>query len=284
MKEVTSWVNGSRASSVDVSERAVQYGDGLFETIRIRDSKPEFLQQHMQRLMEGCGRLKFPAVDWDVVGSELSAVAVEYKDAVMKLILSRRCAARGYRLTPDQQATRIVSVSPLPQWPSDPAGSGIRVRICDARLSAQPLLAGIKHLNRLEQVLARSEWDDDAIAEGLMLNDGDQVIEGTMTNVFMVSNQVLVTPGLSSCGVAGVMRSVILDLAKDLGIETEVRPVSLADVRAAQEVLVCNSLIGVWPVVAIDQLGAFECGPLTRQLQAVLSQCDTAADGDWYSW
>jgi 4-amino-4-deoxychorismate lyase len=284
MKDAISWVNGRRSSSVEVSERAVQYGDGLFETIRIRGSKPEFLQRHLKRLVAGCGRLKFPAVDWDEVESELRSLAVEHKDAVAKLILSRRCAGRGYRLTPDQEATRIVSVYPLPQWPSNPAGSGIRVRICDARLSAQPLLAGIKHLNRLEQVLARAEWDNAAIAEGLMLNDSDRIIEGTMTNVFIVSNQVLVTPDLSSCGVAGVMRSVILDLAKDLGIETQLRSVSLADTLAAQEVLVCNSLIGIWPVVAIDRVGSFECGPMTRRLQAALSECDKAADGDWYSW
>ena len=282
MNEALVWVNGQARTLVDVSERALQYGDGLFETIRIRCSQPEFLQMHIRRLKSGCERLKFADVDWGLLGCELKELAAQHDNAVLKLILSRRCAGRGYAVHSGQGVTRIASVQPLPEWPADPADRGIRVRICDTQLADQPRLAGIKHLNRLEQVLARSEWDDPAIVEGLMLGAGDRLIEGTMSNVFVVIEQILITADLSSCGVAGVMRSVILELAQRLGIDTETRPVSLHEVKKAREVFVCNSLMGIWPVVSIDGFGVFKVGSVTRQLQVALAACDKAGDGNWY--
>ena len=283
MKKTLSWVNGQAGATVDVSERALQYGDGLFETIRIRRSAPEFLERHIKRLAEGCERLKFPGMDWSLLGCELKALAAQQDDAVLKLILSRRCTGRGYGPLSGQDVTRIASLQPWPAWPANPAHRGIRVRICNARLAVQPMLAGIKHLNRLEQVLARAEWNDPAIAEGLMLSDSERLVEGTMSNVFILANQVLITPDLSKCGVAGIMRSVILDLAGSLGIDTGIRSISPGDLKAAREVFVCNSLIGIWPVVSIDGFGSFDVGPITRQLQAALAECDKAGDGNWYS-
>ena len=283
MKEMLSWVNGQVGAPVDVFERALQYGDGLFETIRIHRYGPEFLERHIRRLRAGCERLKFPVMDWGLLRRELKELAAEHDNAVLKLILSRRCAGRGYGPLSGQGVTRIASLQPLPEWTANPAHGGIRVRICDARLAVQPLLAGIKHLNRLEQVLARAEWDDPAIAEGFMLSDRDRLIEGTMSNVFMLAKRGLITPDLSTCGVAGVMRSVILDLARSLGIDTEIRSISLDEITAAGEVFVCNSLIGIWPVVAIDGVRSFDAGPITRQLQAALAECDKTGDGNRYS-
>ena len=283
MKQTLSWVNGQAGELVDVSERALQYGDGLFETIRVHRCQPEFLSRHVERLAAGCERLKFPAMDWPLLGRELKELAAQYDSAVLKLILSRRSAGRGYGPLSGQGVTRIATLQPLPVWTANPAHSGIRVRICDARLAVQPLLSGIKHLNRLEQVLARAEWDDPAIAEGLMLSDRNRLVEGTMSNVFMVVKQALITPDLSDCGVAGVMRSVILDLAESLGIDTEIRPIGLDEVKTAREVFVCNSLIGIWPVVRIDDIGSFSCVSMSRQLQSALGECDKAGDGNWYS-
>jgi 4-amino-4-deoxychorismate lyase len=283
MKETLSWVNGQAGAPIDVFERALQYGDGLFETIRIHRYGPEFLERHIRRLTAGCERLKFPVMDWGLLRRELKELAAEHDNAVLKLILSRRCAGRGYGPLSGQGVTRIASLQPLPEWTVNPAHGGIRVRICDARLAVQPLLAGIKHLNRLEQVLARAEWDDPAIAEGLMLSDRDRLVEGTMSNIFMLAKRGLITPDLSTCGVAGVMRSVILDLARSLGIDTEIRSISLDDIKTVEEVFVCNSLIGIWPVVGIDGFRSFDAGPITRQLQAALAECDKTGDGNWYS-
>lgn len=283
MSHTLGWVNGQAARGVELSERALQYGDGLFETIRINRSQPEFLERHIKRLAAGCQRLKFPDLDWGLVRAELRELSIGHENAVLKLILSRRCAGRGYSLAADQQVTRIVTVQRLLAGASKPAQSGIRVRVCDARLAVQPALAGIKHLNRLEQVLARAEWDDPDIVEGLMLADFDELVEGTRSNIFILSNRVLATPDLSRCGVAGVTRSVILDLARDRGVGTEIRSMSLADLKAASEVFVCNSVIGIWPVVAIDGMRSLAVGPLTRRLQMALAECDKTGDGNWYS-
>ncbi len=282
MNDALYWVNGRPAGQISAADRAVQYGDGLFETLRVRASRAEFLERHIRRLAAGCERLQLPTLDRRLVRQELTELAARQGDAVVKLIVSRGPGGRGYRFFPGQEVTRIVSVHPLPGGLSASAQAGVRVRVCATRLADQPLLAGIKHLNRLEQVLARAEWTDAAIAEGLMLNYSEQLIEGTMSNVFMVRDDVLLTPELANCGVAGVMRSVILDLAKELGVRTQVCRLGLHDTAAAREVFLCNSLIGIWPVVSIDGVGSFEAGHLTRRLQAALHDYDRAGDGNWY--
>ena len=282
MKETQYWVNGQPGALVNAADRALQYGDGLFETIRIRHARPEYLGRHMQRLNAGCERLKFPPVDWALVRQELVEMAAQQKDAVLKYILSRGAGGRGYQCGPELEVTRIASIHPLPRWPSNPDQNGVRARICATRLAVQPLLAGVKHLNRLEQVMARAEWDDPDIAEGLMLDQEQRLIEGTMSNVFIVNGRELLTPELSNCGVAGVMRSVILDLAATLGFKTRVQQLTLDDVKTSQEVFICNSLAGVWPVVHIEGLGEFGIGRITRQLQVAMQADDSEDNGNWY--
>ncbi len=282
MKEVQYFINGQPDDRVSVAERALQYGDGLFETIRVRGAEPEYIARHMQRLNSGCEQLQFPPLDWALVREEWLELAAQGQDAVLKYILSRGAGGRGYRPASDTQVTRIASLHPLPHWPADPQQHGVRTRICSTRLAAQPLLAGIKHLNRLEQVLARAEWQDDAIAEGLMLDDRQRLVEGTMSNVFIVDGRELLTPALSACGVAGVMRSVILDLAATLGLPVRVAPVTLDDVRTAREMFVCNSLAGIWPVVSVESVREFSIGRLTRQLQVALEAGEDDDRGNWY--
>ena len=282
MNEVQYWVNGRQGALVNAAERALQYGDGLFETIRVRHARPEYLARHMQRLSAGCERLKFPAVDWALIRQELVKLAGQQEDAVLKYILSRGVGGRGYQPGPELEVTRIASIHPLPHWTSDPEQNGVRTRICTTALATQPLLAGIKHLNRLEQVMARTEWDDADIVEGFMLDQEQRLVEATMSNVFIVHGRELLTPELSKCGVAGVMRSVILDLAATLGFKTRVQQLTLDDVKTSQEVFICNSLAGIWPVVSIEGLGEFGIGRITRQLQLAMQADDGEDNGNWY--
>ena len=135
------------------------------------------------------------------------------------------------------------------------------------------MLAGLKHLNRLEQVLARGEWDDPDIAEGLMLDADANVIEGTVTNVFMVRNSSLITPEVNRAGVAGVMRGLILDLAGRSDIPCTVRDIRLQELAAADEVFVCNSLIQLWAVKSIGDW-AFAPGPVTRRIAELVAQAE----------
>lgn len=282
MTDYQTWINGQPGESVSASDRALQYGDGLFETIRIRDYRPELPEAHLDRLVAGCNRLKFPSIDRTALRLELFEHASRHRHAVLKIIISRGCGGRGYRAVPGSDVSRIISVHPLTSPAGKPDVHGVQVRICDIRLAVQPALAGIKHLNRLEQVLARSEWDDACIAEGLMLDTSGQLIEATMSNVFLVCDNVLLTPELSNSGVAGVMRSAILDAAKQQTIDASIRSLTLEQVREAQELFVCNSLIGIWPVIRVIGCGDFSIGPVTRRLQAHLKEQLNTLNGNWY--
>jgi 4-amino-4-deoxychorismate lyase len=148
------------------------------------------------------------------------------------------------------------------------------VRLCTTRLGSNPQLAGIKHLNRLEQVLARQEWNDPDIREGLLLDAEGFMIEGTMSNLFTVTGKSLATPDLTGCGVAGIMRTVVLEQAASLGLDVTVKPLPLAAVQQADEVFLTNSLIGIWPMIELENR-AWNPGPVTRQMQECLANLKT---------
>ncbi len=164
---------------------------------------------------------------------------------------------------------RILLGNPLPSYPAANAEQGVRLFPCATRLAEQPLLAGLKHLNRLEQVLARGEWQDPAFAEGLMRDQSGRVIEGVYSNLFLLKDGVLTTADLSRCGVAGVMRAEVLEQARRLGISCEVRDIGYDELLGADEVFLCNSLYGIWPVRELAA-SVWPAGPLTRKLQALV--------------
>jgi 4-amino-4-deoxychorismate lyase len=189
---------------------------------------------------------------------------------VLKLILTRGSGGRGYRPGTDAPR-RIFSCHPRPTYPASYWRDGVRVRWCSTRLGWQPALAGLKHLNRLEQVLARQEWDDPTVPEGLMLDQGGAVAAGTQSNLFIVDDGRLLTPALEDCGVAGVMRGMLWDVATAQGLRVEQARLTAEDVGAAREVFLTNSLIGVWPVAQIKERACAQ-GPIARQLAGELGQ------------
>lgn len=240
-------VNGQEDGGLDATDRGLQYGDGLFETMAVRDGRARFFDWHLERLAVGAGRLSIalPPARW--LADEVARAWPQGR-GVVKLILTRGPAARGYRPPRETRPTCIVSGQDWPAWPPACWIDGVRLRWCALRLARQPQLAGLKHLNRLEQVLARSEWDDPAIAEGLMMDDRNHVISGTQTNLFAVIGGRLVTPALDACGVAGVMRRAFRGWSAEQGDIAEERPVKQAELADATELIVTNSLIGAWPV------------------------------------
>lgn len=261
-------INGQDSTTLSAQDRGLLYGDGLFETIAIRNGAPLRWERHLQRLMLGCERLGIPCPDVTTLTLESLDLCKGHDRAVLKLIVTRGVGGRGYRAPAQLQPTRILARHPWPDYP-DHARDGVRVRLCDMRLAQQPALAGIKHLNRLEQVLARAEWNDEDIAEGLLFDREDHVIEATMSNLFLVCGGQLITPDLSDCGVAGIMRTMILEIAADIGVMCNVRPVARAELFDAAELLLCNSLIGLWPVRQLDTHRLVP-GPVTRRLQQAL--------------
>ena len=262
-----SWVDGQPADALSLKDRGLAYGDGLFETIAVRGGQPVLLERHLQRLAEGCSRLAL-AADHRLIHAELVAYAAELGDGVLKLILTRGDSQRGYAFDPAAAPRRILQGNPPAHYPSVYAEHGVRLFPCATRLASQPLLAGLKHLNRLEQVLARAEWQGPECAEGLMLDVDARVIEGVFSNLFIVRDGVLLTADLRRCGVAGVMRGELLFQAKSLGIPTDITDISLEQLQQADEVFVCNSVYGIWPVNAYAAL-SWPVGPLTRKLQGI---------------
>lgn len=278
------WVDGRDDGAFDLNDRALHYGDGVFETIAVRAGRAEFLDRHLQRLLAGCERLGLDRPDAAALRGEIEARAAQAgpEPAVVKLIVGRRAAGRGYRSRSGQGTTRLSALYPGVQWPQRHRDDGVRVRVCDLRLAGQPRLAGIKHLNRLEQVLARAEWDD-GYEEGLMLDYNGRLIEGTMSNLFVIRDGVLLSPSLAACGVAGIMRSVVLDTARALGMQTAVTDIDGGSLSGAQSVFLCNSLIDIWPVASIEGLGRLRIDDRVRQLQQALATLDRLQQGNWYA-
>ena len=160
-------INGERKKHIEVTDRGFQYGDGLFETIEVCNGQTVFLDRHLDRLKAGCDRLHIPFPNREVLCFEAATLVqqsisqqsgYQYSNkAVLKLIVTRGSGGRGY-CPPDLiQPTRVLSLHPFPDYPSTYQEQGIISRFCDTRLGLNPALAGIKHLNRLEQIMARSE-------------------------------------------------------------------------------------------------------------------------------
>jgi 4-amino-4-deoxychorismate lyase len=270
-------VNGVETSHIDVSDRGFQYGDGLFETIAVRDGRPLLWRRHITRLRRGCDYLGIDAPDAAGLESEARGLCDGLARAVLKIIVTRGVGGRGYKPSGCGPATRVLAVHAWPQYPPRAGTEGVALRVCGTRLATGGVLAGLKHLNRLEQVLARGEWDAPDIAEGLMLDEADHVIEGTMSNVFIARGGTLFTPDVSRAGVAGVVRGLILDNAERTGVTCVIKPVQLQELPQADEVFICNSLTGVWPVKSIEQW-QYTPGPLARRFAELVGAAEMTED------
>ena len=265
------WIDGAAGGGVSPLERGLHYGDGLFETIACLAGRPRFIGLHLDRLADGCARLGLVFPGRDVLHREILAMAAGTRRAIVKVLLTRGAAvARGYAVQGAEQPTRIAMRY---GWEAeDPAlaRDGVRVRLATLRLGENPALAGLKHLNRLEQVEARREWSDPGIAEALMLSSGARLVSGVMSNVFLVEDSRLRTPRLDRCGVAGIMRAVVVREAQRAGIAVEEGALTAEDLPRAQEIFLTNALIGVRPVR--DLAGrALAPGEVTREIQRRLA-------------
>lgn len=273
-------INGCEKDQVSVLDRGFQYGDGLFETIRVVAGVPQYWHEHMERLSEGCRRLNIPLPEMSVFETETESLCKGLGDGVLKITVTRGPGERGYAITGPVNTTRVLATFPVSPYSENYWTSGVVVRVCETRLGENPVLAGIKHLNRLEQVLARAEWSDVKIQEGLMLDMNNNIIEGTMSNIFSVKNNELYTPELSRCGVKGVMREQVMKVANEAGITVNETKLDLDTLYQAEELFLCNSLIGIWPVRQLES-HVFNVGPISHQLGDILrctkSEAENAA-------
>ena len=262
-------VNGKLQNTLEITDRGLHYGDGLFETIEVTRQTPVFLAQHLARLKAGCQVLQIPYPDETLLLDEITQLSKTSEQGVLKIILTRGSGGRGYRQPDLLKPTRIIALHPFPDFPENYKTQGILARFCRTRLGLNPLLAGLKHNNRLEQVLARAEWQDE-FQEGLMLNLNEHVIEGTMSNVFLVKEQKLYTPEITVSGIKGVMRQLILMIAADNQMPVQETSITKDFVLDADELFVSNSIIDIWPIKALDN-HSYPVGLITQKIMAKLA-------------
>lgn len=244
MSQVHSLVDGVPCHALDVADRGFCYGDGVFRTLAVSQGQPRWWSEQFAKLAADCARLDLPCPDEAVWRADLAQLPLD--QGALKLTVTRGSGERGYRPPSPCKARRLVQFQAMP-LPTPPVG-GANLRICALRLGWQPRLAGIKHLNRLENVLARAEWQDPEIHEGLLLDQAGQVIGGTMSNLFVVRDGGLFTPRLERCGVAGATRARLLAAARARNVAVVEAELDLADVLEAEALFLTNSLIGLWPV------------------------------------
>ncbi len=240
------------------TDSLTQYGDGVFETMLSVGNEIYHWDYHWQRLESSCQRLQISVPDCDTLYQQLQTALAEQNAplSVVKMIVSRGDGLRGYRSIDNQPCHIQFSISDYHLNPK--IDQGLHIRICDTRLSHQPLLAGMKHINRLEYVMARRESHDGQFDEGLLLNYDNLLIEGLTSNVFIIKNQQIFTPILDGSGVCGTMRTYLFNTLPQLGYTLSEKHLSLDDIHTADEVFLTNATAGIMPVASITKLSVVQ--------------------------
>lgn len=245
-------INGELTESLPANDRAVQFGDGCFTTARVCNGSIRFLEQHLGRLQLACDKLLIPFVDWSLLANEMQQMAAAEQQAVLKVMITRGSGGRGYSIANCVQPTRLLSISAYPAFYSQWREQGITLALSPVRMGINPHLAGIKHLNRLEQVLIRMHLEQTPAQEALVLDSDGWLTECCAANLFWRKGLQVFTPYIDKSGVNGTMRQHIIACLADSSWQvTEVRERldSLAD---ADEVLICNALMPIIPVNQVE--------------------------------
>jgi len=250
-------INGSFDQAISVFDRGFSYGDGVFRTIKIHNGLPVSWPFHYQKLVADCAVIGIVCPSAELLMGDLQKLFEkelfsEDLTQVAKIIITRGEGERGYAPPVITVPTRVLIKSGLPHYAESNYHQGVQLHVCNIRLAAQPKLAGIKHLNRLENVLARMEWREDTIFDGLLLDQSGNVIECTMSNLFARFGTDLFTPNLNLCGVSGITRQRIFGLGNVLGLNVAEKSFTLDQLLQADEVIICNSLFGAFQVTRIN--------------------------------
>ena len=262
-----SWINGSPAFAVPISDRGLAYGDGVFETIRVNET-PVLFSQHMSRLIRGLDLLGIP-FDRTVLEDEISRYLQHRRQGILKIIVTRGVGGRGYAPLPNPEPNRILSWHALPEYPPTYFSEGVSVYACKTVLAQNPSLAGIKHLNRLEQVLARNEWGQQDYQEGIVCDLQGNAIEAVFSNLWVVKEGVLMTPRLGMSGVAGVMREWLLQELPKHGVKVKEVTIPSNELLSMDEVFLSNSVFGIWPVKQYNSV-SWSPGVITTLCQTLV--------------
>lgn len=261
------WINGELKEALPASDRALHYGDGFFTTARIVNGQIQLLSYHLDRLQQAAERLCFAPLNRELLAGEMQMAANSCADGVLKLLISRGSGGRGYSRAGCGPILRLMLTTRAPAHYDLWRQRGAWLVPSPVALGCNPALAGIKHLNRLEQVLIRHHLDQTEADEALVLDSRGFLVECCSANLFWRQGTQVYTPSLAQAGVRGVMRRHILALLahSPFGVQhVEARPAVL---EQADEVLMCNALM---PVVPVRRIGE-RCYPVAGDLFTYLS-------------
>ncbi|MDC6111259.1 aminodeoxychorismate lyase [Serratia rubidaea] len=244
------WINGKQSDTLAAGDRGIQFGDGCFTTARAVDGRVELLPWHLERLQQGAQRLLLPPLDWATLEQEMRQAAESIRFGVVKTIVTRGSGGRGYSPAGCEQPTRIVSCGAYPQHYLSWREQGVSLALSPVPLARNPLLAGIKHLNRLEQVLIRAHLEQTDADEALVLDTAGLLVECCAANLFWRKGKAVYTPDLSQSGVAGLMRRQVIELLTDSEYTLHYVAEPPETLATAEEVLISNALMPLLPVNA----------------------------------
>ena len=267
------WIDGRRADALPADDRGLHYGDGLFETIVVRAGGARFLESHLARLATGCMRLGIRFAAMPELRSEIAAAVALAPRALLKIIVTRGSAVRrGYAPQGTESARRLLSL-----WPDDgppvSMADGVELHVATTRLAVNEALAGVKHLSRIENVMATAAAAAAGAFDALLLDCDGHVISGAMSNVFVVRSAAVMTPSVDRCGVAGVMRGVVLRECATLGVAAREGRITLEELHAADEVFITNARIGVVPVRRVGE-HSLHMDTIAQRLRAHIEALD----------
>jgi len=263
-------VNGQPGDQISIHDRGLAYGDGVFETMLSHHGVIPLWERHLARLTRSLEQLKIQPYASDGLLDSIKEYLNPALQQIIKLTVTRGRGPRGYAPPEHCEATTIVTISERAQN-SSAWQQGIPVTLCNTSYSMQTKLAGLKHLNRLEHVLASMEFSQCDFDEGIMFDSQGMAISATRHNLFLVTNSGLLTPDLSQCGVAGVMRDYVMEIAQDMGYETQIENISRRQLLNADELFLTNGVNGVWPIRQLDS-NILSVGAITSKLQMKVAE------------
>ncbi len=285
MNNYISLINGKFSNSVSVLDRGLSYGDGLFETMSwcyLKEKRMvavEFWIRHIKRLKKSCSLAKINFPSANILNKYRKIILKKCLDkgmleGVLKIMITRGVGGRGYKFDKNMNPTIIFLTFPKKNINKRIINEGVNLRFCKSPISTNSQLAGLKHLNRMDSVMARSEWEKDDFFDGVMLDDSENIVDGTMTNLFFIRNKILYTPLLRNSGINGIMRQVIIDKAKlffDQVYEIEIKKNSIS---TFDEMFITNSLIKILPVRKLSSV-KFKTSDYTKSLIDFFLKKDT---------
>ena len=261
-----SLINGKFRNHISVNDRGLFYGDGFFETMlwekldeeKVNQKKIEYWKQHFERLKKGCDLMKINIPQEKVFLRDIEkildkSIHLGLTSGLLKLIISRGVGGRGYKFEKNMKPTIIFLSYPRPTYKKEFYMTGVNVKICQTKLYYHDRLFGLKHLNRLDSVLARSEWDDNNLFEGVFIDNNENIVEGTMTNLFFVKKNKLFTPEIKNTGINGIMRQVVMDNAKIFFEDIYEKKIHISKLNNFDQMFMTNSVIKVMPVKKLEK-------------------------------